>query len=105
MPRLKREFENLYIYKKKDFARYVLEWSGGAMGLGILPVTGRSTNLDYSMARAYCACSRFGWGLFGLFFYRLSSGRVAQSVVNLTRKSEVLGSIPGLATYFRFSFR
>ena len=31
--------------------------------------------------------------------------RVAQSVRHLTRKSEVLGSIPGLATYFRFSFR
>ena len=34
-----------------------------------------------------------------------SPGRVAQSVGHLTRKSEVLGSIPGLATYFRFSFR
>ena len=32
-------------------------------------------------------------------------GRVAQSVGHLTRKSWVLGSIPGLATYFRFSFR
>ena len=32
-------------------------------------------------------------------------GRVAQSVGNLTRKSRVLGPIPGLATYFRFSFR
>ena len=32
-------------------------------------------------------------------------GRVSQSVGHLTRKSEVLGSIPGLATYFRFSFR
>ena len=30
---------------------------------------------------------------------------VAQSVGHLTRKSGVLGSIPGLATYFRFSFR
>ena len=30
-------------------------------------------------------------------------GRVAQSIGHLTRKSEVLGSIPGLATYFRFS--
>ena len=29
---------------------------------------------------------------------------VAQSVRHLTRKSGVLGSIPGLATYFRFSF-
>ena len=32
-------------------------------------------------------------------------GRIAQSVGHLTRKSRVLGSIPGLATYFRFSFR
>ena len=31
--------------------------------------------------------------------------RVAQSVGHLTRESGVLGSIPGLATYFRFSFR
>ena len=32
-------------------------------------------------------------------------GRVAQSVGHRTRKSGVLGSIPGLATYSRFSFR
>ena len=31
-------------------------------------------------------------------------GHVAQSVGHPTRKSGVLGSIPGLATYFRFSF-
>ena len=31
-------------------------------------------------------------------------GRVAQLVGHLTHKSGVLGSIPGLATYFRFSF-
>ena len=31
-------------------------------------------------------------------------GHVAQSVGHLTRKSGVLGSIPGLATYFHFSF-
>ena len=47
-------------------------WSGGAKVLGKLPVPGRSTNLDYSRARAYCACSRCGWGLFGHFFSRLS---------------------------------
>ena len=45
-----------------------------------------------------------------LYFYEhptfiLAPGRVAQSVGHLTRKSGVLGSIPGLATYFRFSFR
>ena len=32
-------------------------------------------------------------------------GRVAQQVEHLTSKSGVLGSIPSLATYFRFSFR
>ena len=39
------------------------------------------------------------------FLCALWPGRVAQSVGHLTRKSGVLGSIPGLATYFRFSFR
>ena len=34
----------------------------------------------------------------------LEPGRVAQSVGHLTRKSGVLGLIPSLATYFRFSF-
>ena len=33
-------------------------------------------------------------------FLMLTPGRVAQSVGHLTRKSGVLGSIPGLATYF-----
>ena len=36
---------------------------------------------------------------------RMRPGRVAQSVGHPTHKSGVLGSIPGLATYFRFSFR
>ena len=47
-------------------------WSGGAMVLGKLPVPGASYNLDYSRARAYCACSRCGWGLFGHFYSYLS---------------------------------
>ena len=37
--------------------------------------------------------------------HRGEPGRVAQSVGHLTRKSGFLDSIPGLATYFRFSFR
>ena len=45
--------------------------SGGAMVLGKLPVQGCPTYLDYSRARAYCAC-RCGWGLFGHFFSRHS---------------------------------
>ena len=47
-------------------------WSGGAMALGKLPVPGRPFNLNYSRARAYCACSRCGWGLFGHFYSHLS---------------------------------
>ena len=37
------------------------------MVLGKLPVLGRPNNLDLSRARAFCACSRCGWGLFGHF--------------------------------------
>ena len=40
-----------------------------------------------------------------IHFTTILPGRVAQSVGHLTHKSGVLGSIPGLATYFRFSFR
>ena len=39
------------------------------MVLGKLSVPGRPTYLDYRRARAYCACSRCGWGLFGHFFF------------------------------------
>ena len=38
-------------------------WSGGEMVLGELSVPGRPTDLDYSSARAYCACSNCRWGL------------------------------------------
>ena len=48
------------------------EWSSGAKVLGKLPVPGRPTHLDCSRTRAYCACSRCGWGLFGHFFSHLS---------------------------------
>ena len=47
--------------------------------------------------------------IYRLPFWKVSllflPGRIAQSVGHLTRKAGVLGSIPGLATYFRFSFR
>ena len=38
-------------------------------------------------------------------FPRATADRVAQSGGHLTRKSGILGSIAGLATYFRFYFR
>ena len=43
-------------------------WSGGSMVLGKLSVPGRPTSLDKSRARAYCTCSRCGWGLSGHFY-------------------------------------
>ena len=36
---------------------------------------------------------------------KFEPGRLVQSVGHLTRESEVQSSIPGLATYFPFSFR
>ena len=46
----------------------------------------------------------FVYNTFG-FFDPSTPGRVAQSVAHLTQEPEVPGSIPGPATYFRFSFR
>ena len=37
------------------------------MALGKLPVAGRPTNLDKCRARAYCSCSRCGWGGLDIF--------------------------------------
>ena len=47
-------------------------WSGGAKVLDKLPGPGRPSNLDYSRARAYCACNRCRRGLFAHFFSHLS---------------------------------
>ena len=51
----------------KNKVIFILGWSGGAMILGKLPVPGRPANLN-GMARAYCACSRCGWGCLDIFF-------------------------------------
>ena len=48
------------------------------MVLGKLPSWGRPTYLDDSMARAYCAFSRCGWGLFGHFFSVFSLWKTAR---------------------------
>ena len=53
-------------------SNHVGEWSGGAKVLGKLSVPGRPTNLDNGRARAYCACSMCGRGLFGHIFSGLS---------------------------------
>ena len=55
--------------------------------LGKLPVPGRPTNLDQNRAaRAYCACSRCGWGLFGYCAAGVDGGCLAFS----SRTSESL---------------
>ena len=41
-------------------------------GTGKTSSAGASYNLDDSRARAYCACSRCGWGLFGHSYSGLS---------------------------------
>ena len=56
-----------------SFSTVFRGWSSGAMVLGKLPVLGLPTSLDDSKARAYCAYSRCGSGLFGHFFSDLSS--------------------------------
>ena len=49
-----------------------LEVVGWCDGPGETSSAGASYNLGDSRARAYCACSRCGWGLFGHFFSPLS---------------------------------
>ena len=74
-------FTLIYLFSPLSPSLWEMGWSGDAKVLGKLPVPGRPTNLDDSRARAYCACSRCGWGLFGhfshlslLFSFSLSPG-------------------------------
>ena len=78
-------------------------------------------NLDCVWTRVFVGCSRvkrklyFHSKIYHIYFYccticRLlvtfrEAGPCSAIDRHLTRKSGVLGSIPGLATYFRFSFR
>ena len=57
-----------HFYSRLSFFFSFWGWSGGAKVLGKLSVLGRPTSLDDSKARAYCACSRFEWGMCGHFF-------------------------------------
>ena len=59
-----------------QMCQFLINWGGDVVGcamvLGKRPVSGRLTNLDNIRARAFCNCSRCGWGLFGRFVSRLS---------------------------------
>ena len=62
----------LNVVKYIDLAK-LSGWSDGVKVLGKFSVPGRPTNLDYSRARTYCACSRCGlFGHFSLVFLPLS---------------------------------
>ena len=65
-------------------------WLGGAMVLGKLPVPSRPTNLDYSMARAYCACSRCGWGSLDVFLSSIISLSFLLSLGDCLIETEIL---------------
>ena len=55
------------------------------MVLGKLPVPGRPTCLDKSRARAYCSCSRCGWGWFGHFTLLYPFSPLSPSLWETTR--------------------
>ena len=65
--------------------RAVRGWSGGAMVLGKLPVPGRPTSLDNSRARAYCSCSRCGWGCLDIFTFIYPFSFLSPSLWETTR--------------------
>ena len=70
--------------------------------MGYFSFQNNSKDLDLSYKTDLDLCDCFGRDKPVLL---TEPGHVAQSVGHLTRKSGVLGSIPSLATYFRFSFR
>ena len=75
------------------------------LSLSLLVVNKRNSEINRYLFFLYSVCDCSFYAMFSSFFHYIAPGRVAQSVEHLTRKSGVLGSIPGLATYFRFSFR
>ena len=90
--------------------------------LGKLPVPGRPTSLDDSRARAYCACRRCGWGMFGHFFSHLSflfssplslgGGPIYTEIHVLSQRADKpkttnqpnQGSLIGLIRYYKIFF-
>ena len=60
------------------------------MLLGKLSVLGRPTDLDDSRARAYCACSRCGWGCLDIFLLLSFLFSFSLSLGDGSRKTEIL---------------
>ena len=62
-------------------------WEGGGLVVRWCWVNFQcwGVNLYYSRARAYCACSRCGWGLFGNFYSHLSFSLLSPSLWETAR--------------------
>ena len=60
--------------------------------------------MQTNSAGSHLSCTTVSTGSKRLWTVSAEPGGVAQSVGHLTCKSGVLGSIPSLATYVRFSF-
>ena len=68
-----------------------------AIVLDKLSVPGHPTDLDNSRARAYCACNRGRWGLFGHYFSRLSFlFSISLSLGDGPRYTEILSQVSHL---------
>ena len=92
---------------KSDLLKPVL---GGVAGVAAFITGHEQAQFHHLTPFLWCILSFKGpnYHLLQLVLCRMVAekpGRVAQLVGHLTRKSGALGSIPGLATYFRFSFR
>ena len=58
----------IYSFSIFFFSKLVTQVSGRVVRwCWVTSSAGASYNFDYSRARAYCACSRCGWGVFGIF--------------------------------------
>ena len=97
----KREL-TLWQIRQCTYSQHLCIWR---LGFFLLIQVWLSSNLTWPLPPWLFCQPKVKQNLLGLYFKHLGPGRVAQSVGHLTRKSGVLGSTPGLATYFRFSFR
>ena len=57
----------MYLFYTFVFHLFIFFVTGGGGRVGKLSVLGRPTSLDDSRARAYCICSRCGWGCLDIF--------------------------------------
>ena len=67
---------------------------GWCDGPGETSSAGASCNLGDSRTRAYCACSRCGWGLFGHFFSPLYFLLFSLSLGGWSGGAMALGELP-----------